>query len=928
MADEYNRLAQFSAPAGPQVNHLMQPPLPAGHPSNMLMAVRDWIPQVQADDTSTASGIYSRIGRTATAIPRAGLETMANWLRGVHDSSAVRIGEDTIAPLGLAGFGMAMVPKNAVGMFGGRLAQTADQSALAKAEQMAASGAPREAIWKDTGWFQGVDGKWRFEIDDSGVAKTFDGVPPSLAPGPAETTLGKALGDQNIRDAYPSVDDVLYTSRWASNKMAPIGEQSTALAGGYGSIGHNQRPAVAMQHELLGSSTKDSAASRSLHEAQHYLQDVEGFARGGVPSRSDPAVLEAWRGDARKWWEWAKKGWDDPERRALGRDYMQRLNAGEDVSKHPYANLARLNEEYGVTFAPDAKFPKNYMPAYRRLAGEVEARAVEARRHMTADERRARPPWLDYDTPEASQIVRGAMADNAKSSVPGTIVNSMGEGSRGTSPTAGRPSDVLSPNQPQGVPQYGQPGQMPASSQGPQGPGGHSSMPRDPSSGAFDASAIRRAYETGSELPDGWYVHGRHGQEALRDDAVIQATRSYDTMVQYAGKDGSGWAIRPKDSAKVLDLTADSPEIRKLAQQMMADYRAGRLPHDMDQMLPAKPTVADFHKAALEFSPSRIVESAGAFDSVPMVNWLYDRRSPDFVRTPDGAVAMHPDALDKVRLFADNAKSSVPGTVVNAMGEQRPSPAYPFVQKHKGNLEKARADVQEKLQIFASDPSRRAHLEQALADLQNAKSAADIPSTSNFFPQSMEVAPRTKASHAESGKVIDDYQLPSRSGGEATTPGSDFFPSSMGVKPRRGGGEVLADNASASSPGAAANSTQQPQDNGIGDFLHRNFVDATVPLSSDQNEWAQEMMGNAERDHAERQHIARERALKVGRGVKWYLDAFEENRPGTLLQKFFEKHGTAGPIEPVRHDRFDYTDPSKIDNGVTDILRRYGLIDQ
>lgn len=104
MADPINRLAMFSAPVDDQVN-MLAPQLPAGHPSNMLMWIRDQIPQVQADDSSTMSGIYSRLGRTATAIPRAGLETMANWLRGVDDPNAVRIGEDTIAPLGL--FGMA-----------------------------------------------------------------------------------------------------------------------------------------------------------------------------------------------------------------------------------------------------------------------------------------------------------------------------------------------------------------------------------------------------------------------------------------------------------------------------------------------------------------------------------------------------------------------------------------------------------------------------------------------------------------------------------------------------------------------------------------------------------------------------------------------------------------------------------------------------
>lgn len=43
---------------------------------------------------------------------------------------------------------------------------------------------------------------------------------------------------------------------------------------------------------------------------------------------------------------------------------------------------------------------------YKRTAGEVEARATQARRDLTADQRRARPPWLDYDVSESDQIVR------------------------------------------------------------------------------------------------------------------------------------------------------------------------------------------------------------------------------------------------------------------------------------------------------------------------------------------------------------------------------------------------------------------------------------------------------------------------------------------------------------------------------------------
>jgi hypothetical protein len=44
--------------------------------------------------------------------------------------------------------------------------------------------------------------------------------------------------------------------------------------------------------------------------------------------------------------------------------------------------------------------------AYRRLAGETEARNVQARMDMTMDQRRQFPPWSTWDVPEADQIVR------------------------------------------------------------------------------------------------------------------------------------------------------------------------------------------------------------------------------------------------------------------------------------------------------------------------------------------------------------------------------------------------------------------------------------------------------------------------------------------------------------------------------------------
>lgn len=50
--------------------------------------------------------------------------------------------------------------------FGGITARTADHAALTRAGEMMAEGKSNEEIRKETGWFRGVDGKWRFEISD------------------------------------------------------------------------------------------------------------------------------------------------------------------------------------------------------------------------------------------------------------------------------------------------------------------------------------------------------------------------------------------------------------------------------------------------------------------------------------------------------------------------------------------------------------------------------------------------------------------------------------------------------------------------------------------------------------------------------------------------------------------------------------------
>jgi hypothetical protein len=233
------------------------------------------------------------------------------------------------AGVGLAGGAM---PKNAVGIFGGRLAKTADQNALARAEKLAAEGAPREQIWNDTGWFQGVDGQWKFEINDQASF---------VRPDVATDAFSRAVGDQVpvrnadrflehplLFDAYPDMWRV--NTRWTIDDDLPSGSYFQRESGTEG----------------VNIEAKNAAQARSiaLHEYQHAIQDREGFAQGS--------------------------------------------NAFEDGLKD-----------------------------YRRSAGEQEAKAVQRRQDLLPEARQSRPPWLDYDVPEADQIVRfgNSVAANAKS---------------------------------------------------------------------------------------------------------------------------------------------------------------------------------------------------------------------------------------------------------------------------------------------------------------------------------------------------------------------------------------------------------------------------------------------------------------------------------------------------------------------------------
>lgn len=391
-----------------------------------------------------------KLGAAPAEIAQA-LMAPGNALRGEYDQVGImgdssvtmadpRMYDDATELSGLVGLGAMPMPRpsNSLGMFGGMNAKTADLDALKRAQTLEATGAPREAIWNDTGWFKGADGQWRFEIDDSASLYNQNAMAPKDY-GPVMGREGAArdvLTHPSIYDAYPD--------------LAGMPVAQTNYGGGQQGL---YMPKGAYAPEMIGlesGTINSNARSTLLHEMQHAIQHHEGFANGGSPKSmgdqipnpkasiyrdallgNDPSLLrvqqlskspefdaELARSNALWDREYGPRV-DEIENRMQSRDDFAKLQPLIDqvfeefrvVSAKEFPTMAEVEalqrelsargvplRQPGATLTPDE--------AYRSLAGEVEARNVQTRRDMTPEQRKAQAPWLTQDVPDNQQIIR------------------------------------------------------------------------------------------------------------------------------------------------------------------------------------------------------------------------------------------------------------------------------------------------------------------------------------------------------------------------------------------------------------------------------------------------------------------------------------------------------------------------------------------
>ena len=247
--------------------------------------------------------------------------------------------------------------------FAGQRASTANLEQLKNAQEMETLGADMESIRKATGWFKGMDGKWRFEIDDSKaefrrdgdarlmqeegyqrmqeltdkwIASINDGTEFTEAEQTEMEQLGEKYYDAVWEDKHMLTDYLKHDELFeAYPRLKGVALEFDELPAGANGFFSKRSNTIVLSDKLFGKS-----ADTLIHEIQHIIQNYEGFAKGSNP---------------RYWNERMENG------------YSKRWSTGEEM-----------------------------MPGelYRNTAGEIEARDAASRRTLTPEERINKAPDL------------------------------------------------------------------------------------------------------------------------------------------------------------------------------------------------------------------------------------------------------------------------------------------------------------------------------------------------------------------------------------------------------------------------------------------------------------------------------------------------------------------------------------------------------
>ncbi len=288
---------------------------------------------------------------------------------GMHYTQTGDAGPVTDASMDMAGALAGRTPfasPGTVGILGGRLAQGADLGKLADAQEMESylrkelgsrpslsrtpeiqEHALQDTLAKQTGWFRGPDGHWRFEIPDTDMHVL-----------PRADKLSRDVEHTNRNTFIVNTDPIQNSVEHSPLYEAYPGLKNWSLTGYTGSD-PNVIGKTWFENKTIGLDPRTDAGLKKqilAHELQHAVQDIEGFAPGTAGS--------------------------------------QLVGVGQQASRN-------------LGYNPDDPLIKEALPKvanriYQRHAGEVEARNVQGR--AVDPSKAGLGPWSTMDMSASRQI--------------------------------------------------------------------------------------------------------------------------------------------------------------------------------------------------------------------------------------------------------------------------------------------------------------------------------------------------------------------------------------------------------------------------------------------------------------------------------------------------------------------------------------------
>ena len=310
---------------------------------------------------------------------------------------------------------------------------------LGVAREMERQEKDAKAIKLATGWERGGDGKWRYEVQDFDVdvngtarrnhlnerlpwGKEYDALLDKVFDGETLTEAENARLDElmslseELQNSYEELEtrylddyvkDRSLFDAYPELKQVRV-EMFNDPTSGVGATWYNESKLIRINEAKL---ENNSLQSLLAHEVQHAIQHIEGFAMGG----NSTTYREHLAGFREKYEAWSVIDEFEDKSKELGDDARP-----IDVYNALVREYQSLGLEFGDGFAPSREaFDKGfnlwtrgydnegyedayneyqrlmgkfgsgeYNNRYDQIAGEVEARNVQNRLHMTPEERR------------------------------------------------------------------------------------------------------------------------------------------------------------------------------------------------------------------------------------------------------------------------------------------------------------------------------------------------------------------------------------------------------------------------------------------------------------------------------------------------------------------------------------------------------------